>query len=98
MITRGSGSGIKLEILRVNQGISELRSSIQAMETTFSKLIEGDSKLEMVEDFNQIKQQYDELLTQYEALFLRNVQSTKTSTDKLIETDQMVASDIRALT
>src|SRR5699024_409000 len=91
MITRV----IKLEDVIVNQNITELRSSAQVLDTTFSQLIEGGNKLELVETYNEIKQQYDELLTQYKALLLKNIQSTEESIDKLIETDQMVASDIR---
>ena len=99
MITSsGSGNTIKYEDKIVNQGINDLRNAIQALESSFAKNIEGDNKLEMVEAFNEIKQQYDELFAQYEALFLRNVESTKKSTDKLIETDKTVASDIRLLT
>ena len=86
---------IKLEDVIINQNITELRSSAQALDTTFSKLIEGGNKLDLVETYNEIKQQYDELLSQYKALLLKNIQSTEESIDKLIETDQMVASDIR---
>src|SRR5699024_10859033 len=99
MITSsGSGATITYADKIVNQGINDLRNAIQALESSFAKNIEGDNKLEMVEGFNEIKQQYDELFAQYEALFLRNVESTKKSTDKLIETDKTVASDIRLLT
>jgi len=86
---------IKLEDVIINQNITELRSSAQALDTTFSKLIEGGNKLDLVETYNEIKQQYDELLSQYKALLLKNIQSTEESIDKLIETDQMVANDIR---
>jgi len=86
---------IKLEDVIINQNITELRSSAQALDTTFSKLIEGGNKLDLIETYNEIKQQYDELLSQYKALLLKNIQSTEESIDKLIETDQMVANDIR---
>lgn len=92
------GKEINLDVLRVNHSIKELQISAQALNTTFSKTIQGDNKLEMVEAYNEIKQQYDELLTQYKALLLKNIQSTEKSTDKLVETDQVVASDIRLLT
>lgn len=100
MLVRGSsgGSGIKLDVSRVNESINELRSSIESLETTFSETIEGDNKLEMVELYNEFKQQYDNLLAQYQALFIKNVQSTQKSADELVKADQTVASDIRLLT
>src|SRR5699024_417296 len=91
MITRV----IKLEDVIENQNITELRSSAQALDTTFPQLIQGGTELVLVETYNEIKQQYDELLTQYNALLLKNIQSSEESIDMLIETDQMVASDIR---
>src|SRR5690625_7968817 len=77
-------NGINLDVQRVEYEIKKLQTSIQALESTFSKLVEGDSNLEMVEELNECKQKYDEILERYQALFLKNVESTKKSTDKLI--------------
>jgi len=88
---------IKLNREAVEEEINKLETSIQALETTFASLIEGDSNLEMVEEVNECKQRYDDLLERYQALFMKNVQTTKASKDKLIEADQEVAGNFSML-
>ncbi|MBU5465355.1 YwqI/YxiC family protein [Virgibacillus sp. MSJ-26] len=88
---------IKVTRVPVEQGISELRSSIQGLETTFGQDIEGDNKLEVVTLYNEIKQECDELLVQFKALFENNVQSTDDSVAEFQETERMVAGDIRLM-
>src|SRR5690625_4151771 len=87
-------NGINLDVQSVEYELKELQTFIQALESTFSKLVEGDSNLEMVEELNECKQKYDEILERYQALFLKNVESTKKSTDKLIGADHEVAGRI----
>lgn len=91
-------SEISIDPGKVHEGINKLKSSIQALETTFSKDIGGDSKLDMVEEVNECKQKYDQILERYQTLFLRNVQSTRKSTDEMVDADQTVASKISMLT
>lgn len=88
---------IKVTREPVDAGITQLRSSIQALETTFAEIIEGDNKLTMVESFNEIKQHYDKLLAQYETLFINNVQSTDDSVAEFQETERRVAGDIKLM-
>lgn len=47
----------------IDDALADLRSAIEALETSFAKEIEGENKLKMVNSFNEIKQEYDELLT-----------------------------------
>lgn len=88
---------IKVTRAPVDEAISELRTSIQALETTFAQEIEGDNNLKMVNDFNEIKQEYEELLTEFETLFLNNVQSTDDSVAEFQETERMVADGIKLM-
>lgn len=53
--------------------------------------------MNLVESFNEIKQHYDELLAQYETLFINNVQSTDDSVAEFQETERRVAGDIKLM-
>lgn len=86
---------IKLEAIKVRQGLDSLRSSIEAMDTSFANEIEGENDLDMVTAFNEIKQEYEELLSTIETLFLENVQSADNAVGTMEQTDQKVASAIQ---
>ncbi|MYL57878.1 hypothetical protein GLW20_10195 [Virgibacillus halodenitrificans] len=86
---------IKLQHAPVEKGIAEMRSSIEAMDSSLSSEVDGDNKLDMVDAFNEIKLEYDELLSQFEALFLRDVQATEEAVANIRETEQKVASDMK---
>lgn len=86
---------IKLEPVKAKQGFDSLRSSIEAMETSFANDIEGENELDMVTAFNEIKQEYEELLDTISTLFLENVQSADDAVGAMQETDQKVASAIK---
>ncbi|WHX26448.1 YwqI/YxiC family protein [Virgibacillus halodenitrificans] len=86
---------IKLQHAPVEKGIAEMRSSIEAMDSSLSSEIDGDNKLDMVDAFNEIKLEYDELLSQFEALFLHNVQATEEAVANIRETEQKIASDMK---
>jgi len=86
---------IKLTETPIKEGISELQSSIRTLDLSFSEIIEGDNKLEMVTVFNEIIEDYETLLTQFEALFLSNIDATNEAVEKLKETDRHIAQGIR---
>jgi len=88
---------IKLTESPVQEQISQLRSSIQALDISFSEAIEGDNQLDMVTVFNEIKADYEILLTQFEALFMSNVNTTEEAVEALKETDRHVASNFQMM-
>jgi len=88
------GNEIKVQSEVVREALAELKSSVQALETNFAKTIDGNNKLEIVDQMNNIKQRYDELLTKYEALLLQNIEETDKAVGTYEETDQSVASGI----
>ncbi|WP_200416784.1 YwqI/YxiC family protein, partial [Virgibacillus salexigens] len=85
---------IKLQQTPVEYGIAELRTSIQELNTSFPREIDGENQLRMLRSFNEIKREYEELLNQFEALFVANVNATENAITKLQETEQQVANDI----
>lgn len=91
------GEEIRLVDSPVQEQISELRSSIQALDMSFSEAIEGDNQLDMVTVFNEIKEDYETLLTQFEALFMSNVNATEEAVEALKETDRQVANNFQMM-
>lgn len=86
---------IKLQSAEVRQGIASLRASIEAMDTSFAQEIEGENDLDMVTAFNDIKQEYEELLERLSVLFLENMEVVDDAVENLEETDQKVADAIK---
>ncbi|MGY0691364.1 YwqI/YxiC family protein [Virgibacillus sp. FSP13] len=85
---------IKLQPDKIDKGIADLRSSAEALKTTFAKEIDGENELDMVTTFNEIKKDYDELLSQFKALFLNNVQAADEAVDDFLEKEKQVAEAI----
>lgn len=88
---------IKIDATSIDRAFTDLHASIEALETSFAREIEGQNKLEMVSSFNEIKKEYDALLTQFRMLFLTNVQAADKSIKTLQETERKVAQNIRLL-
>lgn len=83
---------IKVNPSIVDDAITDMRTSIEALEASFAREIQGDNNLDMVDSFNELKIEYEELLTQYKALFLNNIQSTEESVASIRKLEQDIAS------
>ncbi|UTR13804.1 YwqI/YxiC family protein [Salipaludibacillus sp. LMS25] len=81
----------------VNKGIQELQSSSQNLNTSFSKQIKGESKLEMVSRVNEIIQEYDEIIAQFTALMAKNIQSTEEAVTSIEATDEHAAHEMQLI-
>lgn len=86
---------IKLDPILIDKGFADLRSSIEALETSFATEIEGENKLAMISAFNEIKQEYEALLRQFEALFLSNIQSAEDAVALFQETERLLSNAIK---
>jgi uncharacterized protein YukE len=86
---------IKVQPVAANRGIADMRSSASAMPTTFAKEIKGENDLDAVREYNQIKQEYDDLLAKFANVFQQHLQATGEAVEKYEETDQHVANAIR---
>ncbi|HLS66107.1 MAG TPA: YwqI/YxiC family protein [Pseudogracilibacillus sp.] len=89
------GNEIRVQSEVVYDALAELRSSIQALDTSFSKTIDGNNNLDIVDKINHIKERYDELLTKYEALLLQNVTATEEAMETYKEADEAIEASIR---
>jgi len=86
--------------IKVQQGpiisaIDQIRSTIQSLERSISIEIEGDTNLETVKKFNELKAGYDNLLNAYEALVVKNAQSAEEYVSEYMTADSRVGDEIR---
>jgi len=88
---------IKLVDAPIEAALAELKSSIQSMETTFSKEIEGENVLDMVNKLNEMKASFEEIVTIYQALLVSNVDGTKDSIEAFQEMESSLANSIQLL-
>lgn len=88
---------IKLVDAPVGKALAELKSSIQAFEASFSKGGKGNNSLDVVNKLHEIKQTFEEISTNYQALLLNNSEATKQATENLKETETSVATSIQLL-
>jgi len=86
---------ITIKPVKARQELDSLRSSIEALKTSFANDIEGENDLDMVTAFNEIRQEYEELLDTISTLFLENVQSADDAVGAMEETDQKIAGAIK---
>jgi len=78
----------------INSGISDMRSSAGGVPKTFAQTIDGDNQLDMAEEYNEIKQELDDLLTKFERVFQQHLQATEEAVESYMETDEQLAAQI----
>ena len=88
---------IKLVDAPIEAALAELKSSIQLMDTTFSKEIEGENVQDMVNKLNEMKASFEEIVTMYQALLVSNVDGTKDSIEAFKEMESSLANSIQLL-
>ncbi len=86
---------IKVDAVVANRGIAGMRSAASVMPTKFAKEIKGENALDAVHEYNEIKHDYEYLLTQFEKVFHEHLQAAGEAVEKYRETDQHVANGIR---
>ena len=52
---------VKLNQAPVENAVAELKSSAHAFEATFSEGTEGDNRLDMMEQMNELKQSFNDI-------------------------------------
>lgn len=88
---------IVLDSIHPDLGLASMRSSIQALEKSIAKEIEGKSKLELVTAYNEIKKEYDDLLTMYRSIFLENLETAEEALDQIRTVDELIGDAIKQM-
>ena len=90
-------SEIKIEFSPIEKALIDLRTSINALDTTLAEEFEEGNELEMVDECNEIKTYYDELFASYEALLIHNIESTDDAVETIQEIERVIGINIRLL-
>jgi len=88
---------IVLDSIHPDLGLASMRSSIQTLEKSIAKEIEGKSKLELVTAYNEIKKEYDDLLTMYRSIFLENLETAEEALDQIRTVDELIGDAIKQM-
>ena len=87
----------EIKINRIpKEEIDKVKSTIEALEKSIAKEIEGSNNLEIVDMFNEIKTEYDDLLSLYESVVLNNVEATRDSINQYLEADSRIGQEIKS--
>lgn len=88
---------IKLNDVEVKAALSELKSVATQLESSFATSIEGENKLDMVNEWNALKEQMNELVSSYQQLLLKSTNITMQTIETMKETDEAIASNMKQL-
>jgi hypothetical protein len=86
---------IKVDAVVANRGLADMRSAASVMPTKIAKEIKGENDLDAVREYNEIKQEYEAILTQFEKVFHKHLLAAGEAVEKYRDTDQHVANAIR---
>ncbi|WP_078576552.1 YwqI/YxiC family protein [Salipaludibacillus agaradhaerens] len=86
---------IKINDEKVHKTIDNLKAAIQAFEISLSADVPGDNSLSMTNELAEMKQQFEELVAAYEALILKQANSTTEAVASFKEVDTQLASSLQ---
>ncbi|WP_405096954.1 YwqI/YxiC family protein [Oceanobacillus sp. FSL H7-0719] len=86
---------IKLDYAEVKSALSELKSVAAQFESSLASMKDGENKLDMVNELNEVKQYFDELVSSYQQLLLKSTEVTLQTIETMKETDKAIASSMK---
>lgn len=86
---------IKIRYSDVEQELSKVESAVQQVDATYPSGIGEGNVLDVVTRLNELSNDLQQVIEQYQALVLKNVESTRQSLDIMQETDHQIGSSIR---
>lgn len=85
---------IKINQVEAQKGIQEMSDALQALQKQLGETMEGNKDIRMSDVYNEIKQEYENLLVQFITLFQDNIVATETAVQELVELDQALGDNI----
>ena len=82
---------IKLDYSQVKSSLNELNSVATEFESSLSSHKERENMLDMVNELNELKQSFDELISSYQQLLLNNTNTALQAVETMRETDETLA-------
>ncbi|MCM3225711.1 YwqI/YxiC family protein [Terribacillus saccharophilus] len=85
---------IKINQAEAQKGIQEMSNALQALQKQIGETMDGNKDIRMSDAYNEIKQEYENLLGQFITLFQDNIAATETAVQELVELDQALGDNI----
>ncbi|MFP7170721.1 YwqI/YxiC family protein [Terribacillus sp. 7520-G] len=85
---------IKINQAAAQKGIQEMSDAVQALQKQLGETMDGNKDIRMSDAYNEIKQQYEDLLGQFITLFQDNIAATEAAVQELVELDQALGDNI----
>lgn len=85
---------IKINQAEAQKGIQEMSDALQALQKQIGETMDGNKDIRMSDAYNEIKQEYENLLGQFITLFQDNIAATETAVQELVELDQALGDNI----
>ncbi|PAF34146.1 hypothetical protein CHH69_17325 [Terribacillus saccharophilus] len=85
---------IKINQAEAQKGIQEMSDALQALQKQLGETMAGNRDIRMSDVYNEIKQEYENLLGQFITLFQDNIAATETAVQELFELDRALGDNI----
>ncbi|MFP7492922.1 YwqI/YxiC family protein [Terribacillus saccharophilus] len=85
---------IKVNQAEAQKGIQEMSDAVQALQKQLGETMDGNTDIRMSDLYNEIKEEYENLLGQFITLFQDNIAATETAVQELIELDRTIGDKI----
>lgn len=85
---------IKIKQSEIEQALTQMKSSTEALASSFPSSIGSGNRLDVVNRLNEINRALEQLTENYKALLLHNEQMTRQSVQQMVEKDQQLSSNI----
>ncbi|MFJ6413339.1 hypothetical protein CHI12_06515 [Terribacillus saccharophilus] len=85
---------IKINQAEAQKGIQEMSDALQALQKQLGETMDGNKNIRMSDVYNEIKQEYENLLVQFITLFQDNIAATEIAVQELVELDQALGDNI----
>ncbi|MGE7763991.1 YwqI/YxiC family protein [Peribacillus sp. NPDC096540] len=89
------GAEIKVKQEEIEQALTTLKSSTNALQTSIPSNIDGNNVLDVVNKLNRLNQTMQQVTEAYKSLLLQNEEATRRSVEFMVETDQQLSSNIK---
>ncbi|OEH56310.1 hypothetical protein AQ616_01970 [Oceanobacillus sp. E9] len=86
---------IKIQQAPTEKSILELKTMIEELHKDIGETINGNKQIKMVDAYNEIKEEYESILSDYITLFQNNVNATEQAVKDMIELDHKLSEHIR---
>ncbi|WP_404469220.1 YwqI/YxiC family protein [Sutcliffiella horikoshii] len=86
---------IKIKQSEIEQALSQMKSSSEALTSSFPTAIGSGNRLDVVNKLNEINRTLEQLTENYKALMLHNEEMTRQSVEQMVEKDQQLSSNMQ---